>query len=218
MTRDVADDVGDRETDSWPRCCRCEPPAFYRRQVFADCIERSDIGAPLQQRIDSGPFVLERQGTGRHRHQGRRAAREQHDEHVARVCLLRNHYCTASCGHTAIIRQRVARRYPLELRGQRDRQVRADDNAITNPIARNPGERVGHERRGLADGNHAHAFAMQARCNRRILDGALDQMVWRRGFDGAAGDGEKVLASVRQRRRLSERSWDRSSPTAPSRR
>ena len=75
-----------------------------------------------------------------------------------------------------------------------------------------------HERRGLADGNHAHAFAMQARCDRRILDGARDKMVWRRGFDCAAGDGQKVIARVRQRRRLSERSSDRSSSTAPSRR
>ena len=155
---------------------------------------------------------------GRHRHQRGRAAREQHDERVARIGALGNLYRTASCRHTALVRQRMARRDPFELRRQRNRQVRADDDAIANAIACDRRERVGHERRRLADGNHAQRSAVQARRDRRILDGALDQMVWRRGFDGAAGDGQKVLAKVRQRRRLSERSWDRSSSTAPSRR
>ncbi len=124
----------------------------------------------------------------------------------------------ASRGDAALIRQRMARRNPLELRRQRNRQVRADDDAVANPVARNLRERFGHERRGLADRNHAQGSATQTRCDRRILHGALDEMVWRRGLDGAARDGQKVLAKLRQRRSLSERSSDRSSPTAPSRR
>ena len=58
----------------------------------------------------------------------------------------------------------------------------------------------------------------QARRDRRILHGAIDQMMRRRGFDGAARNGQKMLAKERQGRRLSERSSDRSSSTAPSRR
>ena len=87
-----------------------------------------------------------------------------------------------------------------------------------NPIARDGGERLGHERRRLADSDHAQLFAADARCDRRILDGAIDEMVRRRGFDGAAGNGQKVLAKGRQRRRLSECSSDRTSSTARSRR
>jgi hypothetical protein len=75
----------------------------------------------------------------------------------------------------------------------------ADDNTATNPIARNPCERVGHERRGLADGNDVQRFAFEARCDCRIVESALDQMIWRRRLDGAAGDVQDVLAKVRQR-------------------
>ena len=70
---------------------------------------------------------------------------------------------------------------------QRNRQVSADDNAVANPIAGNPRECVGHERRGLADGNDAQTLAMQARCDRRILyarvrsDGVETRLRWRRG-------------------------------------
>ncbi len=47
------------------------------------------------------------------------------------------------------------------------RQVGADDDAIANPIARDPRERIGHERRGLADGNEAQ----RRPCNREAIVG-----------------------------------------------
>jgi hypothetical protein len=77
--------------------------------------------------------------------------------------------------------------------------VRADDDAVANAVARNPRERVGHERRGLAYRNHAQPCVVEARRDRLVLDGALDQMMWRRGIDGAVRDGQKVLAEERQR-------------------
>ena len=186
--------------------------------MFADRVQRRDVGAPLEQRVHGSPLVLERQVPGGHRHQCRRAARQEHDERVARVGPLRNLEGAASCGNAARVRQRMARWNPLERGGQRNRQVRADDNAVTNPIARKGRECVGHEGRGLADGNDAQALTVQARRDRRVLHGAIDQLMWRRGVDGAVRDGQKVLAKERQGRRLSERSSDRSSSTAPSRR
>ena len=215
----VADDVGDRETDSRPRCRRREPPAFDGRQVFADRVERSDIGAPLQQRIDGGPLVLERQG--------RRPAPPSSADAPPESSTTSVSPGSVRCATS------IARRPAATLRSSGSGWLDGIHSScagsaigkcvpMTMPSRiRSPamvGERVGHERRGLADGNHAQAFDLQARCDRRILDGALDKMVRRRGFDGAAGDGQKVLAKVRQRRRLSERSSDRSSSTAPSRR
>ena len=91
----------------------------------------------------------------------------------------------------ALIRQRMARWNPLQVRRQRNRQVRADDDAVANAIAGDRRKRVGHERRRLADGNHAQVPATQARRDCRILHGAIDEMMWRRGLDGAACDVRK---------------------------
>ena len=58
--------------------------AFDRRQVLADGIERVDVGAGAQQPRRRLPFVIERTPAAGHGHQRRRAARQQHEQSIAR--------------------------------------------------------------------------------------------------------------------------------------
>jgi hypothetical protein len=41
--RIVADDIGDREGQTWAGCARGEPAALDRRKMFANGVERVDI-------------------------------------------------------------------------------------------------------------------------------------------------------------------------------
>jgi hypothetical protein len=78
---------------------------------------------------------------------------------------------------------------PLEFAGQRDWQVRANDDAGANAIGGKGRERVGHERRGLPDRNDAQHAAIQTRTHVGVLNGASDEMLRRCGVDRAARNG-----------------------------
>ena len=110
----VTDDVGDCEADGWPRCRCREPSAFHGGQMFANRVQRGDVGAPLEKRVYRGSLVLERQRARRHRHQRRRAAREEHDERVGAVRALSHLERAAPRGNAARIRQRMTRLHPLQ--------------------------------------------------------------------------------------------------------
>jgi hypothetical protein len=71
--------------------------------------------------------------------------------------------------------------------------MRADDDAATDAGAGDTRKRFSHERRGLADRNDTQRPAVQPRSDLRILDGTIDEAVWRRGFNRAARDGQKML-------------------------
>jgi hypothetical protein len=77
--------------------------------------------------------------------------------------------------------------------------VSADDDAVANTIAHEIRKGDRHERRGFADGNDAQRFAFQERGNRRILYGAIDQMVWRGSFDCAARNAQEMLTETQGR-------------------
>ena len=96
--------------------------------------------------------------------------------------------------------------------------MRPDDDAVADTIAGDARKRVRHERRRLADRDDAQRLPLQPRGDADETDGAIDQVVWRRSFDRRACNGQDVLAKIGQGENLSERSWDRSSPTVPSRR
>ena len=87
-------------------------------------------------------------------------------------------------------------------RGQRNRQVRADDDAVANPIARNLRERVGHERRGLADRNDAQASCPAGArrspdpARRDRSDGVETRLRWRRAqWSESAGESATEATS-----------------------
>jgi hypothetical protein len=71
--------------------------------------------------------------------------------------------------------------------------MRPDDNAAANSTVDGARKRIGHEGSRFADRDDAQRSSIQPGRNWRILSGAIDQMVRRRGFNRAARDGQKMM-------------------------
>ena len=165
----VADDVRDRETDGRPRCRRRKTAAFDGRQVFANRIERGDVGARPSAAHSPRSACLRASGLPA----GTAIKADAPPESSTTSVSPGSVRCATSSARRPAATLRSSGSGWLDgihssCARQRDRQVGADDDAVANPIARNPGERVGHERRGLADGNDAQRLP----CRREAIAGS----------------------------------------------
>ena len=192
----VADDIGNRETHGRTGRRRGQPSAFDRRQVLAHRIQRGDIGAALQQRVDGDTLVLERQ----------RRRPEPPSAPTRRRTAARPASRPASCARATSSARRPAATLRssgsgwldgihVKLPRQLDRQVRADDDAARGcdrrRCAQTPRAMNGA---ALPTAMTRRALPSQARRDCGILNGAVDQMMRGRGLNRAARNGQNVLA------------------------
>ncbi len=94
----------------------------------------------------------------------------------------------------------------------------ANDDTVSNLSAGYARKLGRHERRRLTHCDDTEGAPGQPPGNGFVLNGALDQMMRRSGFDGAAGNGQKMSREDRrdgQDRSLNARFSGRSSSTAP---
>ena len=97
------------------------------RMVFSAVIS----APPFSSAFTAVALVVERQVAGRNGHQRGRAAREQHNQRLPGIRTVRDLERASSGRDAPLIWQRMARRNPFEPRGQRDRQMCADDDAAS---------------------------------------------------------------------------------------